>query len=100
MQADLRSSPHTGAQRQPAKKRRGGGTWARLISKVFHVDPLKCRDCGGPLQTVAYVTDQLAVNKILEHLGLSPPEEARPPPKVRYVPTDDEGWELPGPVPG
>ncbi len=82
-------------QDKPAKKRRGGASWARLISKVFHVDPLRCRDCGGPLQVVAYITDQLAINKILEHLGLSPPEEARPPPEVRYVPTDDEGRELP-----
>jgi hypothetical protein len=52
----------------------------------------------GPLQIVAYVTDQLAINKILDHLGLSPPEEARPPPEVRYVPIDDEGRELPGMV--
>jgi len=58
-------------------------------------NPLKCRDCGGPLQIVAYITDQLAINKILEHLGLSPPEEPRPPPEVRYVPTDDVEWELP-----
>ena len=90
------SSP--GAQRaqdKPAKKRRGGASWARLISKVFHVDPLKCRDCGGPLRIVAYVTDQLAIDKILDHLGLSPPEQPRPPPEVRYVPVDDEGRELP-----
>ncbi len=69
-----------------------------LISKVFHADALKCRDCGGPLQVIAYITDQLAINKILDHLGLSPPEEARPPPEVRYVPIGDEGRELPGMV--
>jgi hypothetical protein len=87
-------------QDKPAKKRKGSGSWARLISKVFHADPLKCRKCGGPLQVVAYITDQLAINKILEHLGLSPPEEARPPPEVRYVPVDDEGRELPEVVAG
>jgi hypothetical protein len=85
-------------QDKPAKKRRGGASWARLISKVFHVDALRCSDCGGPLQVVAYITDQLAINKILDHLGLSPPEEARPPPELRYVPIDDEGRELPGVV--
>jgi len=94
-----RAAKEPGAQDKPAKKRRGGPSWARLISKVFHVDALKCRDCGGPLQIVAYITDQLAINKILDHFGLTPPEEARPPPEVRYVPTDDEGWELPGAVP-
>jgi hypothetical protein len=96
-----RAARQPGAQRaqdKPPKKRRGGASWARLISKVFHVDPLKCRDCGGPLQVVAYITDQLAINKILEHLGLSPPEEPRPPPEIRYVPIDDEGSELPGMV--
>ncbi len=93
-----RAAKEPGAQRaqdKPAKKRRGGASWARLISKVFHVNPLKCRDCGGPLQVVAYITDQLAIDEILDHLGLSPPEEARPPPEVRYVPIDDEGRELP-----
>ncbi len=94
-----RAAKEPGAQDKPAKKRRGGPSWARLISKVFHVDALKCRDCGGPLQIVAYITDQLAINKILDHLGLTPPEEVRPPPEVRYVPTGDEGWELPGAVP-
>ncbi len=51
------------------------------------------------MQIGAYITDQLAINKILDHLGLTPPEEPRPPPEVRYVPTDNEGWELPGAVP-
>ena len=29
-------------------------------------------------------------------LGLSPPEQERPPPEIRYVPVDDEGRELEG----
>jgi len=37
---------------------------------------------------------QMAIGEILDHLGLSPSEEARPPPEVRYVPIDDEGREL------
>ena len=86
------------AEDKPAKKRRGSASWARLISKVFHADPLKCPNCGGKLQTIAYITDQLAIRDILEHLGLSPQQEPRPPPEVRYVPTDDEGRELPGTV--
>ncbi len=90
-----RAAKEPGTQDKPAKKRRGGACWPRLISKVFLADPLKCRDCGGPLQIVAYITDQLAIDKILDHLGLSPPEEARPPPEVRYVAIDDEGRELP-----
>ena len=37
---------------------------------------------------------QMAIGEFLDHLGLSPSEDARPPPEVRYVPIDDEGREL------
>jgi hypothetical protein len=30
-------------EEEPAKKRRCGASWARLIAKVFHADPLTCR---------------------------------------------------------
>jgi hypothetical protein len=89
-----RAAREPGARDKPPRKRRSSASWARLISKVFHADPLQCRDCGGPLQVVAYITDQLVIRDILDHLGLSPPHEPRPPPEVRYVPTDDEGREL------
>jgi hypothetical protein len=88
------------AEDKPAKKRRGSASWARLISKVFHADPLKCPKCGGKLQAIAYITDELVIRKILEHLGLSPPEQPRPPPDVRYIPIDDEGREIPVMVAG
>jgi hypothetical protein len=77
------------------KKRRCSPSWARLISKVFDVDPLTCRKCGGKLKVIAYLHDQVAINAILDHLGLSAPEEERPPPPdLRYVPVDDEGREI------
>ena len=77
------------------KKRRCSPSWARLISKVYHADPLTCRDCGGPLAIVGYLHDRSAIHKILDHLGLSPPESQRPPPpEVRYVALDDDGREL------
>jgi len=79
----------------PPKKRRCSPSWARLISKVYQADPLVCKRCGGPLQIVAYITDTVAIRRILDHLGLSPPE--KPPPDVREVvrvPVDDEGREI------
>jgi hypothetical protein len=76
------------------EKRRCSPTWARLISKVYHADPLTCRPCGGPLRIVAYIHDQFTINTILDHLGLSPPEIERPPPDIHYVPVDHEGREL------
>jgi hypothetical protein len=57
--------------------------------------PLVCKRCGGPLKVVAYITHTVAIRRILDHLGLSPPE--KPPPEVREVvrvPVDDEGREI------
>jgi hypothetical protein len=83
-----------GAPAEPPKKRRCSASWARLIAKVYNADPLTCRQCGGKLKIVAYLHSQTAIKKILDHLGLSPPERERPPPEIRAVPTDDEGREL------
>jgi hypothetical protein len=61
---------------------------------VYSADPLTCRRCGGPLKIVAYIHDQFTIKRILDHLGLTPPEIERPPPDVRYVPVDHEGREI------
>ena len=60
------------------------------------MDPLLCKGCGGPLRIVAYITDELSIRPILNHLGLSPPEQEKPPPtlEVVRVPVDDEGREI------
>jgi hypothetical protein len=84
----------------PAKKRRCSASWARLIAKLFHVDPLTCAKCGGKLEIIAYLHDQVSISKILDHLGLSPPETAQPPPAAHEVvrmPVDEEGQEIEAP---
>jgi len=68
-------------------------------TKSYHADPLTCRRCGGPLQIVAYIHDQFTIKRILDSLGLSPPQIERPPPEPRYVPLDHEGRELDTMVP-
>jgi len=45
---------------------------------VYHADPLVCRQCGGKLKVIAYVSDEISVKRILAELGLSPEEEKRP----------------------
>jgi hypothetical protein len=82
---------------EPRKRRRCSASWARLISKVFHADPLICRKCGGKLKVVAYLQDQVAIRRILAHLGLIPPQEPKPPPAVNEVvrvPVDEEGRQI------
>jgi len=43
-------------------------SWARLIQKVYEVDPLICPKCGSKMKIIAVVTDPSEVNKILECL--------------------------------
>ena len=54
-------------------------TWARLIQKVYEVDPLVCPDCGGRLEVVAFIDAPQTIRKILQHLQLRV-LPARPPP--------------------
>jgi hypothetical protein len=51
--------------------------WARLIAKVFEVDPLRCRRCGSKMRIKAVITDPQQVRRILRHLvktGAAPPD--------------------------
>ena len=50
--------------------------WARLIAKIYEVDPLVCPHCGSQMRVVAVIIDPDEVKKILKHLeknGKSPP---------------------------
>jgi len=52
-------------------------SWARLIQKVYEVDPLKCPQCGHEMKVIAIITDPHEVQKILECLkrNKAPPFE-------------------------
>jgi len=41
-------------------------TWARLLKKVFEVDPLICT-CGARMQIVSFITDPRVVESLLRH---------------------------------
>ncbi len=90
------SSSHRGKQRRENKedqetefllintgKGTAGGnptsTWARLIRRIFEVDPLRCRKCGAEMRIIAFITDFRQTNRILEHMG---EQTIRPPPLV------------------
>ena len=51
-------------------------TWARLIHKVYEVDPLECPKCKGPMRVIALIDDKSVIRKILTHLGLWAPQTA------------------------
>jgi hypothetical protein len=81
---------------EPSTKRRCAPSWARLISRVYQADPLVCKRCGGPLAIVAYITGEVAIRRILEHLELSPPQQERSPPRPELVrvPVNEQGREI------
>jgi hypothetical protein len=43
---------------------------ARLIKKVFNIDPMICHSCNGNMKIISFIEDQRTVKKILIHLDL------------------------------
>ncbi|MDY7037786.1 MAG: hypothetical protein SV375_16685 [Thermodesulfobacteriota bacterium] len=64
-----------------------GTNWARLIQKIYEVDPLTCPKCKGRMRILAFIADEEVIKKILKHLGLWD-QKARPPPKVTATTPD------------
>jgi hypothetical protein len=48
---------------------KASSTWARLIRKIFEVDPLRCKKCGGEMKVIAFITEEKSVKRILKHIG-------------------------------
>ena len=65
---------------------KASATWARLIHKIFDVDPLLCPNCGKEMRIIAFITNYQEVKKILKHIG---EETQRPPPLASISPSDD-----------
>jgi len=43
-------------------------SWARLLRKVFEVDPLTCARCGAEMKVIAVITAPAIVDRMLSHL--------------------------------
>ena len=56
--------------------------WARLIKKVYEVDPLICPNCSGRMRIIRFIEDATVIERILRHLGLwqAPARAPRAPP--------------------
>lgn len=53
--------------------------WARLIRKIYNIDPLKCSNCGGKMRIIAFIEEETAIRKILTHLNKWLPQYHDPP---------------------
>jgi hypothetical protein len=50
--------------------------WARLLAKVYEIDPLVCPKCGGEMKVIAVIQDPGEIRDFLAHLvktGHAPP---------------------------
>ena len=56
-------------------------SWARLIKKIYEVDPLICPKCGGDMRIIAFIEDYGVIRKILDYLGIYEFKRDRSPPK-------------------
>jgi hypothetical protein len=79
--------------------------WARLIQKIYEVDPLVCPKCQGQMKIISIIDDFEIIDKILKHLNLwdirnhDPPEvESVYIPELTYVENsdyDNSGSQIP-----
>jgi len=63
--------------------------WARLIQKIYEVDPLICLKCSGAMRVIAFIEDPDVIKKILKHLDLwnvkpKPRSLANAPPSMSF----------------
>ena len=81
---------------EPGKNVKPNRNWARLIQKIYEVDPLTCPKCQGLMRIISIIEDQEVINKILGHLGLFPANQRPPPkPKALELQIDSSDSQLP-----
>jgi len=64
----------------PSKESRQN--WARLIQKIYEVDPLVCPKCQGQMRIISFIEELDVIEKILHHLVLWDTRNHDPPQKV------------------
>ena len=47
-------------------KKKQKSVWARLIQKVFAVNPLECPKCGSEMAIKAFIFDRESLDRIIE----------------------------------
>jgi hypothetical protein len=50
-----------------------------MIKKIYEVDPLICPECSRPMRNIAFIEEEEAMRKILEHLKLWEEPQPQPP---------------------
>ena len=59
-----------GQEADSAYRKKCRANWARLIQKIYEIDPLTCPKCGGTMRVLAFIEEAAVILKILGHPGL------------------------------
>jgi hypothetical protein len=72
--------------------------WARLIQKIYEIDPLICPKCQGEMKIIAIIDQYYLIKKILKHLGLWLRNHGPPEKKIEHISEviyDDSLYQIP-----
>ena len=77
----------------PELSRAAKAAWARLIKKVYEVDPMLCPRCGAEKRVMAVIEEAPVVERILRHLGGWNPR------RPGQAPPGEDAWPINGQIP-
>ena len=75
---DLPAEEESVSERFSRQRRR---SWARLLRKIYEIDPLSC-PYGGSLRIIAVIEQPQIIRQILAHLKLGQRPQRAPPPRL------------------
>ena len=61
-------------------------SWARLLRKVFEVDPLICARCGAEMKVISVITEGALIDQLLRHVRRKAEEHGDDPFDARAPP--------------
>ncbi len=75
-----------GPEAESQARRAAKIAWAKMIRKVYEVDPLTCPECGAQMRVIALIEDPAVIERVLTWLGLwQPPPVCGPSPPGKGV---------------
>ena len=75
------SEDHPAQEQSAAERFSRRRSWARLLRKIYDVDPLRCC-CGGSLRVIAVIEQPHVIRQILAHLKQEQRPQRAPPPRL------------------
>ena len=79
-QANIIEEDDVDVEKQDVKGSAKRSAWARLINKVYGINPLICEKCGSDMRIVAFIMEPEQIDRIMQHLikqGRAPPAIAK-----------------------